>query len=91
MVTIENKKRCSPSIMQTMHKLMKMLSEASVNYTETTFDDKEDLEQLVHPYVSHLAVHDSIIGKISVVQLSGFPTEDLCVCNGLVFCKTPPL
>ena len=77
-----------------MHKLMKMLSDASINYTEINFDDKEDLEQLVRPYVSHLTVRDSVFGKISVfyvVQLSGFPSEDLCVCNGLIFCKTPPL
>lgn len=77
-----------------MHKLMKMLSDASINYTETNFDDKEDLEQVVHPYVSHHTVCDSIFGEISVfyiVQLSGFPNEDLCVCNGLIFCKIPPL
>ena len=39
--------------MQTMHRLMEMLSKANVNYTETNFDDKRDLEQLVHPYVRH--------------------------------------
>ena len=36
---------------QTMHRLIEMLSKANVNYTETNFDDKRDLEQLVHPYV----------------------------------------
>ena len=35
-----------------MHRLMEMLSKANVNYSETNFDDKRDLEQLVHPYVS---------------------------------------
>ena len=38
-------------IMQTMHRLMEMLSGANVDYSETNFDDKRDLEELVHPYV----------------------------------------
>lgn len=37
---------------QTIHCLMEKLSKAHVNFSETTFDKKGDLEQLIHPYVS---------------------------------------
>ena len=40
--------------MQTMHRLMEMLSGANMDYTETNFDDKRDLEELVHPYVCNV-------------------------------------
>ena len=50
--------------MQTMHRLMEMLSKANVNYTETNFDDKRDLEELVHPYVCLVKFYPLLYQKL---------------------------
>ena len=77
--------------MQTMHRLMEMLSKANVNYSETNFDDKRDLEQLVHPYVCfvYLLLNQKLFTLggyfMTVCQPLGFPITDICVCNGFNF------
>lgn len=41
----------------TVHKLMERLYHANVNFSETNFDDKSDLEQLIHPYDTQARVY----------------------------------
>lgn len=59
-----------------MHRLMEMLSEANVNYSETNFDDKHDLEQLVHPYVCH---NSYLSQKIKNVFLKRVSDNSVCL------------
>ena len=74
--------------MQTMHRLMEMLSGANVNYSETNFDDKRDLEELVHPYVCNFLLilsftkSKTVRFHSNICQSIGFPIKDICVCNG---------